>query len=119
MSIRVGEGGCAVAFCFESSAAAAGVVLATNHHLRNLETHRAIKECLAAKALGHLEAATLSFTVGLPDSLARRRRRSSQEGGGVLLDLTVHTIDLLRFYFDAEPISIKEYRDPQHAAAVG
>jgi 1,5-anhydro-D-fructose reductase (1,5-anhydro-D-mannitol-forming) len=30
------------------------------------------------------------------------RRRTS----GVLLDLTVHNMDLLRFYFDAEPISV-------------
>jgi 1,5-anhydro-D-fructose reductase (1,5-anhydro-D-mannitol-forming) len=89
-----------------SSAAAAGVVFATNHHLRNLETHRAIKECLESKTLGHLEAATLSFTVGLPDSLARWRRGPLQGGGGVLLDLTVHNMDLLRFYFAAEPISV-------------
>jgi 1,5-anhydro-D-fructose reductase (1,5-anhydro-D-mannitol-forming) len=89
-----------------SSAAAARVAFATNHHLRNLETHRAIKDCLTSKTLGHLEAATLSFTVGLPDSLARWRRGPSREGGGVLLDLTVHNMDLLRFYFDAEPISV-------------
>ncbi|PBB52933.1 MULTISPECIES: Gfo/Idh/MocA family oxidoreductase [Mesorhizobium] len=88
------------------AAQAAGVVLATNHHLRNMETHRAIKDVIKSGQLGHITSARISFTVDLPDNLARWRLNDPKTGAGVVLDLTVHDMDLLRFYFDADPVSV-------------
>ena len=88
------------------AANAAGVVFATNYHLRNLETHRAIKDVIRSGELGKITSAHVAFTVNLPDELARWRLYDPKLGAGVLLDLTVHDMDLLRFYFDADPLSV-------------
>ena len=88
------------------AANAAGVVIATNHHLRNMETHRAIKDVIKSGQLGHVTSARISFTVDLPGDLARWRLNDPKTGAGVVLDLTVHDMDLLRFYFDADPVSV-------------
>jgi len=88
------------------AAKAAGVVFATNHHLRNMETHRAIKNIIASGQLGLISSARIAFTVDLPADLARWRLNDPAAGAGVLLDLTVHNMDLLRFYFDATPVAV-------------
>jgi 1,5-anhydro-D-fructose reductase (1,5-anhydro-D-mannitol-forming) len=84
----------------------AGVVFATNHHLRNMETHRAIKNIITSGQLGQITSARIAFTVDLPDDLARWRLNDPAAGAGVILDLTVHNMDLLRFYFDANPVAV-------------
>ena len=67
-------------------AQAAGVVFATNHHLRNLETHRAIREVIRSGELGTISSARISFTVGLTQAsrtlaaLRRLRRRRRTAG---------------------------------------
>ena len=84
----------------------AGVVFATNHHLRNMETHRAIKNIITSGQLGQISSARIAFTVDLPHDLARWRLNDPAAGAGVILDLTVHNMDLLRFYFDATPVAV-------------
>ncbi|TIS42512.1 Gfo/Idh/MocA family oxidoreductase [Mesorhizobium sp.] len=84
----------------------AGVVLGTNHHLRNMATHQAIKEIIASGELGDITSARIGFTVDLPGDLARWRLNDPSTGAGVVLDLTVHDVDLLRYYFDADPVGV-------------
>lgn len=100
-------------------AQAAGVVFATNHHLRNLETHRTIREVIRSGELGTISSARISFTVGLPEHLARWRLHDASVGGGALLDLTVHDLDLLRFYFDFDPLAVCGMGLTSQAAAPG
>jgi 1,5-anhydro-D-fructose reductase (1,5-anhydro-D-mannitol-forming) len=81
----------------------AGVLLATNHHLRNAATHRKIRELIAAGAVGEPLFARVFHAVYLPPSLQGWRLDKPQAGGGVILDITVHDVDTLRFLLGAEP----------------
>ena len=82
---------------------AAGVVLATNHHLRNAATHRAIRREIAAGSIGKPLFARVFHAVHLPPSLQGWRINRPEAGGGVILDITVHDADTLRFVLDDEP----------------
>ena len=78
----------------------AGVVLAVNHHMRCMETHRAIREVLRAGTLGKIVLTRIFFGVGLPEEAKRWRATSVESGAGVFFDLSVHDADLIRFLFD-------------------
>lgn len=82
----------------------AGVVMATNHHLRNAATHRKIRELVQGGAIGKPLFARVFHAVYLPPHLQGWRLDKPQAGGGVILDITVHDADTLRFILDAEPI---------------
>jgi 1,5-anhydro-D-fructose reductase (1,5-anhydro-D-mannitol-forming) len=82
----------------------AGVVMATNHHLRNAATHRKIRELVAAGAIGKPLFARVFHAVYLPPHLQGWRIDKPQAGGGVILDITVHDADTLRFALGAEPV---------------
>jgi 1,5-anhydro-D-fructose reductase (1,5-anhydro-D-mannitol-forming) len=82
----------------------AGVVMATNHHLRNAATHRKIRELVRAGAIGKPLFARVFHAVFLPPHLQGWRLDKPQAGGGVILDITVHDADTLRFILDAEPV---------------
>jgi 1,5-anhydro-D-fructose reductase (1,5-anhydro-D-mannitol-forming) len=82
----------------------AGVVMGTNHHLRNAATHRKIRELIAAGAIGKPLFARVFHAVYLPPHLQGWRLSKPTAGGGVILDITVHDADTLRFLLDAEPI---------------
>ncbi|WP_284616909.1 Gfo/Idh/MocA family protein [Aquabacterium humicola] len=82
----------------------AGVVLATNHHLRNAATHRRLRELVREGAIGRPIAARVFHAVYLPPQLQGWRIDNPQAGGGVVLDITVHDVDTLRFILDAEPV---------------
>jgi len=81
---------------------AAGVLLATNHHLRNAATHRALRRLVAGGAIGQPLAARVFHAVYLPPHLQGWRIARPEAGGGVILDITVHDIDTLRFVLDDE-----------------
>lgn len=83
-----------------------GVVLATNHHLRNMESHRAIKSLIDEGAIGKVNSIRVFHAGELPDSLKTWRLHDKAAGAGVIYDITVHNGDLLRFYLDANPIRI-------------
>jgi 1,5-anhydro-D-fructose reductase (1,5-anhydro-D-mannitol-forming) len=87
-----------------ASCKAAGVVMATNHHLRNAGTHRRIRELIQAGAIGKPLFARVFHAVYLPPHLQGWRIDKPQAGGGVILDITVHDVDTLRFLLDAEPV---------------
>ncbi len=87
-----------------AACAAAGVVMATNHHLRNAATHRKIHELVAAGAIGRPLFARVFHAVYLPAHLQGWRLNRPGAGAGVVLDITVHDADTLRFVLSAEPI---------------
>jgi 1,5-anhydro-D-fructose reductase (1,5-anhydro-D-mannitol-forming) len=76
---------------------AAGVVFGTNHHLRNAATHRAMRDLVASGAIGQPLAARVFHAVHLPPHLQGWRIDRPEAGGGVILDITVHDADTLRF----------------------
>ncbi len=82
----------------------AGVVMATNHHLRNAATHRKIRDLIRQGAIGKPLFARVFHAVHLPPHLQGWRIDKPQAGGGVILDITVHDADTLRFILDAEPV---------------
>jgi 1,5-anhydro-D-fructose reductase (1,5-anhydro-D-mannitol-forming) len=84
--------------------ARAGVVLATNHHLRNAGTHHKIRELIRAGAIGKPLFARVFHAVYLPPHLQGWRLHKPEAGGGVILDISCHDADTLRFLLDAEPV---------------
>jgi 1,5-anhydro-D-fructose reductase (1,5-anhydro-D-mannitol-forming) len=80
----------------------AGVLMATNHHLRNAAAHRKMKEMIEAGAIGKPLFARVFHAVHLPEHLQGWRINKPHAGGGVILDITVHDVDTLRFTLGAE-----------------
>jgi len=82
----------------------AGVVMATNHHLRNAATHRKLRELVAQGAIGRPLYARVFHAVHLRPLVQGWRIDRPQAGGGAILDIVVHDADVLRFVFQAEPV---------------
>ncbi len=82
----------------------AGVVMATNHHLRNAATHRAMREAIKTGRIGTPLSARVFHAVYLPPHLQGWRLDKPEAGGGVILDITVHDADTLRFVLDSDPV---------------
>ena len=85
---------------------AAGVVLGTNHHLRNAATHRAMREAIMAGRIGRPLFARVFHAVYLPQNLQGWRIRDASAGAGVVMDITVHDADTLRYVLNDEPIAV-------------
>jgi len=83
-----------------------GVVMGTNHHLRNAATHRAMREAIKQGRIGKPLFARVFHSVYLPAHLQGWRVERADAGGGVILDITVHDADTLRFVLDDEPGSV-------------
>ncbi len=83
-----------------------GVVMGTNHHLRNAATHRAMRDAIKAGRIGKPLFARVFHAVYLPPHLQGWRIEKPDAGGGVILDITVHDADTLRFVLDDEPRSV-------------
>ena len=98
---------------------AAGVVLGTNHHLRNAATHRALRRLVAAGAIGQPLAARVFHAVYLPPHLQGWRINAPGAGGGVILDITVHDADTLRFVLGAEVARVTALAAGQGMAGEG
>ncbi|MEX3855836.1 Gfo/Idh/MocA family protein [Paraburkholderia sp. BR10923] len=82
------------------------VVLATNHHLRCAATHRRMRDLIRAGAIGTPLFARVFHAVSLPPHLRGWRIERPEAGGGVVLDISVHDVDTLRFLLDAEPVEV-------------
>ncbi len=83
-----------------------GVILGTNHHLRNAATHRAMREAIQQGRIGKPLFARVFHSVYLPAHLQGWRIEKPAAGGGVVLDITVHDADTLRFVLDDEPLAV-------------
>ena len=84
----------------------AGVVLATNHHLRNAATHRAMRDAIGQGRIGRPLFAKVFHAVQLPAHLQTWRIKDPATGAGVVLDITVHDADTLRFVLGDEPEAV-------------
>ena len=84
----------------------AGLVMGTNHHLRNSAAHLRIKELLGAGECGDILSARLFHAAYLPDHLRGWRLDSAAAGGGVILDITVHDADTVRFHLEEDPYEV-------------
>jgi 1,5-anhydro-D-fructose reductase (1,5-anhydro-D-mannitol-forming) len=80
----------------------AGVVLATNHHLRGAATIRVMRDLVAHGAIGEVIAGRVFHTSLLPEAMRTWRLSRTEVGAGVILDLTVHDVDTIRFLLDDE-----------------
>jgi 1,5-anhydro-D-fructose reductase (1,5-anhydro-D-mannitol-forming) len=84
----------------------AGVVMGTNHHLRNAATHRKIRELILSGAIGKPLFARVFHAVYLPPHLQGWRLTTPTAGGGLILDITVHDADTLRFVLGSEAVEV-------------
>ncbi|RWG41599.1 MAG: Gfo/Idh/MocA family oxidoreductase [Mesorhizobium sp.] len=97
-----------------AAAKAAGIVLGTNHHLRNAGSHRAM-----ASRIGRPIAARVFHSVYLPENLQGWRITRPEAGGGVVLDITVHDADTLRFVLGDDPLEVSAFTQAAGMAAGG
>lgn len=81
-----------------------GVVMATNHHLRNAATHRKVRELIQAGTVGQPLFARVYHAGYLRPIVQGWRIARPEAGGGVIFDVVVHDVDTLRFLLSAEPI---------------
>ncbi|KXF78571.1 fructose reductase [Paramesorhizobium deserti] len=82
----------------------ADVVMGTNHHLRNAASHRAMRDAIQSGRIGKPLAARVFHAVYLPVHLQGWRLERPDAGGGVILDITVHDSDTLRFVLGDDPV---------------
>jgi 1,5-anhydro-D-fructose reductase (1,5-anhydro-D-mannitol-forming) len=97
----------------------AGVVLGTNHHLRNAAAHRMMRDLVASGAVGQPLAVRVFHAVGLPPQLQGWRIDRPEAGGGVILDITVHDADTLRFVLGDEIEAVVAMTASQGLARAG
>lgn len=102
-----------------AAAKAAGIVLGTNHHLRNAGSHRAMREAIAAGRIGKPIAARVFHSVYLPENLQGWRITRPEAGGGVVLDITVHDADTLRFVLGDDPLEVSAFTQAAGMAGGG
>ena len=100
LAMSVAEAKTMVAACQK-----AGVVFGTNHHLRHADAHKKIHDLLHQGVIGTPLFARVFHATYLPDHLQTWRIDRPEAGGGVILDITVHDIDVLRFILGCEPVS--------------
>lgn len=81
----------------------AGVVMGTNHHLREAAAHVEMRRLITSGAIGRPLAAQITHGGALPTHLHGWRLRDVTAGAGAIFDLTVHDADLLRFVLGDEP----------------
>ena len=102
-----------------AAAKAAGIVLGTNHHLRNAGAHRAMRDAIAAGHIGKPIAARVFHSVYLPENLQGWRITRPEAGGGVVLDITVHDADTLRFVLGDDPVEVSAFTQSAGMAGSG
>lgn len=85
----------------ERAARRAGVVLRSNHHLRFMDTHRKLRDLIRDGAIGRVLAVRINHTRYLPEAL-HGWRLTDRDAGGIVLDITVHDVDTVRFILDDE-----------------
>ena len=97
----------------------AGVVMGTNHHLRNAGSHRAMREAIQSGRIGKPIAARVFHSVYLPEHLQGWRITKPEAGGGVVLDITVHDADTLRFVLADDPLEVSAFTQGAGMASGG
>jgi 1,5-anhydro-D-fructose reductase (1,5-anhydro-D-mannitol-forming) len=80
-----------------TAAGAVGVIMGTNHYLRNAAPDRKMLDLIRDGDVAQPLAARKFHAVYLPPLLQGWRIERPEPGGGVILDITVHDPDTLRF----------------------
>jgi 1,5-anhydro-D-fructose reductase (1,5-anhydro-D-mannitol-forming) len=80
----------------------AGVVFAVDHHLRGAATIVRMRDLIVEGAVGTVVAARVFHARSLPTELRTWRLDRPDAGGGVVLDITVHDADTIRFLLGDE-----------------
>ncbi len=78
---------------------AAGVKLSVGLMMRYHACHQEIKRIIESGEIGRLVMGRVQFTCWYPRIPGAWRQNPACSGGGALMDLGVHTADLLRFFF--------------------
>lgn len=94
------------AHAMHEAARTAGIVMATNHHLRAAATHRAMRDAIREGRIGKPLSARVFHAGLLPPHLQGWRLERPEAGAGVILDLTVHDVDSLRFILGENPVEV-------------
>ena len=102
-----------------SACRAAGVVMATNHHLRNASSHRVMRDAIHAGKIGKPLFARVFHAVYLPPALQGWRIKNPSAGAGVVADITVHDADTLRFVLNDEPVEVTAFTQEGGMGAAG
>jgi 1,5-anhydro-D-fructose reductase (1,5-anhydro-D-mannitol-forming) len=84
---------------------AAGVVMATNHHLPASPTHRTLKRAVADGLVGDVRAVRVHYAVQLPARLAGWRI-DDPVGGGVVLDISIHDAAAVAAILGTRPLEV-------------
>lgn len=84
----------------------AGLVFATNHHLRCSGSHRAVRNLVAEGRIGTVLSMRIFHAVHLPPHLQGWRITDPAAGGGVIPDITVHNADVARFILGEDPETV-------------
>ncbi|MDG4649371.1 Gfo/Idh/MocA family oxidoreductase [Roseibacterium sp. SDUM158017] len=84
----------------------AGLVFATNHHLRNAGSHIAIRDLIGAGRIGEVLSVRVMHAVFLPPHLQGWRLDDPAAGGGVIPDIVVHDADTVRFHLGEDPAGV-------------
>lgn len=102
-----------------AAARKAGMIMGTNHHLRNSGAHRAMRDAVAAGKIGQPLFARVFHAVYLPPHLQGWRINRPETGAGVVMDITVHDADTLRFVLGQEPESVTAMLQSAGLASAG
>jgi 1,5-anhydro-D-fructose reductase (1,5-anhydro-D-mannitol-forming) len=96
---------------------AAGVVFATNHHLRNSTAIRAMRELVHDGRIGVPMSALVSQPVHVAET--EWRRNEAAAGSGVSFDVLVHGADAIRYILGQEPREVCAMGRSSAAMAAG
>lgn len=88
------------------AAQAAGLVFATNHHLRNAGSHLTIRDLIREGRVGDVLSVRVAHAVYLPPVLHGWRIDNPGAGGGVIPDIVVHDADTVRFHLGEDPVDV-------------
>lgn len=83
---------------------AGGLVMGTNHHLRNAVTIQAMRQQIAAGKIGRTLSAMASQPVFVSEN--EWRRLNPDAGSGVSFDVLIHGADAMRFILGQEPVEV-------------
>ncbi len=97
----------------------AGVIMATNHHLREAATLRTVRDAIADGRIGRPVAAMVFQAIYLRPQLHTWRTNKPSAGGGAVLDVGVHCADTLRFLLDDEPEEMSAFTQSTGLASQG
>jgi 1,5-anhydro-D-fructose reductase (1,5-anhydro-D-mannitol-forming) len=95
------------------------VTLGVNHHIRNNPLVQKIRDLVSAGEIGEVLAVRVQHAVCLPDRLRGWRVADPGAGAGVILDITVHDADTVRFVTGREVVSVTAVATNQGLAGQG